>query len=193
MRSRLFRPVRNLATSGSGLVLGLIWGLGEALIWPVIPDYYVFAVVPTTPARWWRVALFTSAGSVIGGAIGFWWAFARRSTWPMDFAPLVTEAMIDQAGSWLAGSGPLGILYQPLSGIPYKVFVYLAGAGRLSFSAFLLASIVARSLRIFAVAGISGGLGKIAGTHRLVRYYDIFFAVFTIVFIYGLWRVVASY
>lgn len=193
VRSRLFRPVRNLATSGSGLVLGFVWGFGEALIWPVIPDFYVFALVPASPERWWLIAASTSAGSVVGGALGFWLAFARGSTWPMDFAPLVTEGMIHQAGTWLASYGSLGVLRQPLSGIPYKVFVYLAGAGKQSFLAFFIASILARSIRIFAVAGAAALLGKLGGLQRVARYYDIFLAAFTVVFVYGLWRVVASY
>lgn len=193
MRSRLFEPVHRLAASDSGLLLGLLWGFAEALWWPVIPDFYLFAITPAAPRRWRRLALFTSAGSVMGGATGFWFAYARQNTFPMDFAPLVTEPMIHQAGSWLAQSGPAAVLQQPLSGIPYKVFVYLAGAGRLNFTIFLLASILARSLRIFAVAGVAAGLGRLAGVERVSRFYDAFLVVFIAVFSYGLWRVVASY
>lgn len=173
--------------------MGLLWGFAEALWWPIIPDFFVFGAAPVAPTRWWRLALFTSGGSVIGGTVGFWFAFARQNTWPMDFAPLVTEGMIDQAGRQLADLGSLAVLAQPLSGIPYKIFVYLAGAGRLSFVVFFAASIAARSFRIFVVTAVSAGLGKLAGVERVARYYDVFLVLFTAVFAYGLYRVVASF
>lgn len=91
--------------------------------------------------------------------------------------------MIDQAGAWLE-AGPWGILRQPLSGIPYKVFVSIARKDHLDFMTFIAASIVARSLRIFA-AGAIGGL--LSG--RLARFYDLFLIALTVVFAYGLWRV----
>lgn len=193
MRSRLFTPIRNLALSRSGAAAAFIWGAAEALWWPIVPDYYVFGTAAAAPARWWLLALFAAAGSVVGGTVGFWLAFARQNTWPMDFAPLVTEGMINDAGSWLAEFGPIAVLRQPLSGIPYKVFVYLAGAGRLSFLIFLVGSIAARAIRIFAVGAVGAAIGKVAGESRAARYYDLFVILYTALFVYGLWRVVASY
>lgn len=192
MRSFSYPRVRKLVASDSGLISGLLWGFAEALFWPIIPDYYVLAVVPTLAARWWRVALFTSAGSVIGGSAGFWWSYARGDTFPLALAPLVTPGMLDAASAWLAELGAMGVLRQPLSGVPYKVFVYLAGAERLPFFLFFWTSVVARSFRIFAVAAIGAGLGKIAGDRRLSRFYDVFLILYTTVFVYGLWRVAGS-
>lgn len=193
MRPRLFPFVHKLVKSPRGNAVGFVWGLAEALWWPIVPDYFVFGAAPTAPERWWVLAFFTSAGSVVGGAIGFWWAYLSRSAGLLNSAPLIKAGMVDQASSWLADRGALAVTSQPLSGIPYKVFVYLSGAGRLSFVLFLLASVVARALRIFAAAAISAGAAKLAGPSRVARYYNIFFAVYTSLFIYGLWRVVASY
>lgn len=186
MRSVLYPHARRLASSRSGLILALAWGAAEALWWPIVPDFFVAATSPAAPSRWWKLALHASAGSVAGGAIGYFLGV------PIESAPLVTPGMIDQAQVWLA-TGPWGILRQPLSGIPYKVFVFIARNDHLDFMTFMTASIVARSLRIFAAGAFGGLCGRIAGTHRFVRYYDLFLTGMTVVFAFGLWLVVKQF
>lgn len=192
MRSRLYPPVKKIVSSDRGLILALFWGVAEALFWPILPDFYVFAATPAEPRRWWRLALFATVGSVIGGAIGYWLAYPRRSSFPLEYMPLITEGMIHQAGAWLAADGAIGVLKQPLSGIPYKVFVFLTGAGRLSFPVFLWASIAARSIRIFAITGIAAIIGRF-GEKKWSRWYDLFIGAFLVVFAYALWRVVQMF
>lgn len=193
MRSKLYQPVSRLVQSVAGSATAFLWAFAEALFWPILPDYYLFAVGPAALGRWWRLALFATAGSVAGGSIGYWISHVRESAFPLQVAPLITEGMIATAASWIADQGAGAVLRQPLSGIPYKVFVYLSGEIRLPFAAFLLASLAARAIRIFAAAGLGAALGRIAGPERTARYYDLFLVLYTLVFAYGLWRVVKSF
>ena len=175
-----------------GLILALAWGVAEALWWPIVPDFCVFALSPVAPRRWWKLALAAGIGSVLGGAVGFALAASFGSQRFLAAAPLVTGGMINAALSWLA-DGSAGLMRQPLSGIPYKVFVFLAAGLRLNFAAFLLFSTIARSLRIFAVGGSAALLGFAAGKERVSRLYDAFFVLSCLVFALGLWRVVVQF
>lgn len=192
MRSVLYRPFERLAAKRIGLILAFAWGVAEALWWPIVPDFYVFALSPAAPRRWWKLALAASLGSVLGGAIGFALATSFGSRRFLAAAPLITGEMISTAQSWLAG-GSAGLMRQPLSGIPYKVFVFLAAHLKLNFAAFLFFSTIARSLRIFAIGGSAALLGFAGGQERVSRFYDVFFVLFCVVFALGLWRVVAQF
>jgi 1-acyl-sn-glycerol-3-phosphate acyltransferase len=131
-------------------------------------------------------------GSVAGGVVGYWLAHSLGSRGLLAAAPLITERMAETAGSWLS-VGPPGLMRQPLSGIPYKVFAFIAGDKRLSFGDFLLFSTIARSLRIFAVGGSAGLLGAAAGRERTARFYDLFLIALTALFLLALWRVVVQF
>lgn len=163
------------------------------MFWPILPDLLIFAVAGLAGRGWWRVCLAAAAGSVAGGIGGFALSWLRGSSAPLEYLPLVTEGMIHQAGQWLASEGSIAVLRQPLSGIPYKVFVYLSGSGRTSFTVFVLASVVARTGRLLVIGGVSALLFAVAGAARAARWYLAFLAALTIVFSVGLWRVVASF
>ena len=193
MRSILFPPIKRLIESSWGLILAFVWGAAEALFWPILPDFLLFAVVPAAPRRWWMAGAAGAFGSVLGGVLGFVWADASGSTAPLEVAPLITAGMIEETSRLVSESGSAAVLNQPLSGIPYKVFVYISGAQHQPLLIFVWASLVARSVRIFAVAGVAGLLGRLAGPRRSARYYDLFLVAFTAVFIYGLWRVVTRF
>lgn len=166
--------------------------MAEALFWPILPDFLVFAVIPAAPTRWFKLAVAAAIGSVFGGVMGYWLAFLRDSSAPLEYLPLITEGMIHQAGAWFASDGAIAVLRQPLSGIPYKVFVYLGGSGKVSFPVYLWASATARGVRLLAVAGIAGLFGHV--TRRfLPRWYAAFLIVFCLVFAYGLSRVVSAF
>lgn len=193
MRSRLYEPSRTFLESDRGLVAAFVWGLAEALFWPVVPDFMAVAAGPAAPKRWWRLGLFLSAGSVVGGGLGYWFASVRGSTVPLEYLPLVTEGMIHQAGVWLASEGPSALIHQPLSGVPYKVFVYLSGSGHLAFVSFVWWSTLARAGRIFASAALGGALGAAVPEGFRRRFYDVFLLLFTTVFALGLRAVMRAY
>lgn len=188
----LYPVIKDLLDGPAAPVVSFLWGMAEALFWPIIPDYFGVAVIPASPQRWWTVALWLTTGSIAGGIVGYWFSRLRGTASPLESMPLVTPTMIDRAGGWLSDSGALGIFRQPFSGVPYKVFVYLGGSTRLPFGRFVLVSALARGARIWATSAIAGGVAQWSGTARVERYYDLFIVVFTLVFAVGLYRVVRT-
>jgi hypothetical protein len=129
-----------------------VWALAEAISWPVVPDAPMAVVVFLIPDA---AALSVAAivfGSVLGGAVGI--ALRRRGlTWPL---PLVTTAMTTRVSRWLEG-GALGLRHQPLTAVPYKVFVVEAGRRNIGQVPWALATGVFRGLRMTAVALLAVG------------------------------------
>lgn len=192
MRARASEIVRRLADGRHGIILALAWGVAEALIWPIFPDFFVLAVVPAAPKRWWKLAVAASVGSVVGGAAGYLLARLTGSSSMLDQVPLVTAGMATQAQAWLDADGWWGLLRQPLSGIPYKVFVYLSGAEGIGFPGFVWASALARGVRLLAAAGLAALFGM-AFAKILARWYGLFLALFSVVFAVALAQVVSRF
>ena len=68
--------------------------------------------------------------------------------------------------------------------IPYKVFTISAGAFDVSFALFVVASVISRSARFFAVAALIWWFG--APVKRFIdRYFNLLAIVFTILLVGG--------
>jgi membrane protein YqaA with SNARE-associated domain len=132
----------------AGIALGLfVWAFAEAYIWPVVPDAALASAVFLVPEgiEWFAGA--TVAGSAVGGATAMA-AYRRGMRWPL---PLVTPRMRSKVATWL-DRGAVGLVYQPLTTVPYKVFV-VEGAGRaLGLAIWTLWTVVFRGARMSVVA-----------------------------------------
>jgi 1-acyl-sn-glycerol-3-phosphate acyltransferase len=118
LQAFFYYPMKKLASSKVGAALAFVWGVAEALWWPIVPDVLVFSAGVAAPRRWWRMALTSSVGSVAGGCLAYWIAYRGRGIFPVDSLPLIGPRMIDLARSWLESLGSHALLRQPLSGIP---------------------------------------------------------------------------
>lgn len=146
------RPGGRLAASPPAM---FAWGLAEALWWPLVPDAGLAVAALRGPRRGPALAIAALAGSVAGGAVGYVLA-ARGAALP---TPLATPAMHDAASGWLSSHGAWGLAAQPLSGVPFKVFVARAPAADVPLAGFLVASAVARGLRMLGTVLLFGAVG----------------------------------
>lgn len=190
LRSFSYHPMRRLASGRAGVAVAALWGVAEALWWPVVPDVFVFSGSVAAPRSWWKLALTASAGSVAGGLVAYWIASRGRGPVPIDALPLVGPKMVAAAQSWLAADGARAVMRQPLSGIPYKVFAYLSGDAGIGLGGFVLFSAIARSLRIVFFAGVAAGIGAFGGERVWSRWYDLFIGTLLVLFAIGLIGVV---
>jgi len=99
--------------------------------------------------------------------------------------------MISEADRWLADEGPRGVIRQPLSGVPFKVFARLAGGRDLPIGAFLSWALAARGTRFVAATLPTALLGWRYGWLR--RRVLIVSVLWGLVFGVGLWRTVLSW
>ncbi|MGH2775703.1 MAG: YqaA family protein [Actinomycetota bacterium] len=178
---------RDLAESPTALRLCFMWGFLEGFLWPIIPEFVLVPLAFVAPRRSVVLVGSTLAGSVCGGMLAYVLSLTVAGPWMLERAWLVTDPMRAAATSWLEQSGPLGLLHQPLSGVPYKVFGLQAGA-HMDPVSFAVVSSVVRGGRMAVVALIAAGLGRILG--RFDRALEIVLptltALYFIVFALGL-------
>jgi membrane protein YqaA with SNARE-associated domain len=134
-----------------------LMALAEASFFPIPPDVLLIAMGVAKPKRTFRFAAICSAGSLIGGVLGYLIGWGLWSAvddlfyrYIPGFSPEVYQkvaGLYQQYDFWIvftAGFTPL----------PYKVFTIAAGVAHIGFVMFLVASVISRSARFFLVAWI---------------------------------------
>ncbi|OSM01857.1 YqaA family protein [Magnetofaba australis] len=129
--------------------------VAESSFFPIPPDLLLMAMTLAAPPQGLRYAAICTAGSVLGGALGYligvygWAAIGEpiiQFYGKMDaYNQLV--ALFDEHGAWvvaIAGFSP----------IPYKLFTITAGALHADFAMFMAMSLFSRGARFFLVAGV---------------------------------------
>ena len=127
----------------------------------------------------------TPVGSVIGGCLGYLigWQFMTSigeriiSFYGLNQKVAYIAELYSAYDAWAIGIAG----FTP---IPYKVFTISAGAFKINFWVFLLASIVSRSARFFLV----GGLIYIFGSQIksfIDRHFDLLAIAFTVLLVAG--------
>lgn len=164
------------------------WGVVEALVLPVVPDFAVATLAAAAPRRFLVITAAAAAGSMAGGAVAYGLGSAGIEP-PML---LVTERMHSTAAALLAQGRVEGLWAQPWSGIPYKAFAYQAAGHGVPFLVFLATSTLSRGFRMLAV-GAAFALGGTVFRSWLQRIYPAFAVVFTVLFALGLARSVQAW
>jgi membrane protein YqaA with SNARE-associated domain len=157
----------------------------ESSFFPIPPDVLLIALAVAIPGKSLKYALICSIGSLLGGCFGY------LIGW--QFMLLIGEKIIAFYGltekieyvrelyirydAWAVGIAG----FTP---IPYKIFTISAGAFKINFFVFFLASLISRSARFFLV----GGLIYIFGSKisKLIdKYFDMLATLFVILLIAG--------
>ncbi|MDQ3913878.1 MAG: 1-acyl-sn-glycerol-3-phosphate acyltransferase [Actinomycetota bacterium] len=190
-RSRFARAAAAAGSRRALVVMG-VWGVAEALVWPVSPDFLLLPLVVLAPRRWRHLCAAALAGSLLGGAISYTAGPAEVGSVLLDNAPLVTDRMVAVAGERLGDDGARALLSQPLAGIPYKVFSYQAASAGVAGAEFVAFSAVARGARLLAVALI-GALAGWGLRPLWERFGGHLLALYAAGFGVGLFRVVGAW
>ncbi len=157
----------------------------ESSFFPIPPDVLLIALAVAIPKRSLRYALICSAGSVLGGCLGYligWQFMAGIGERIISFYGLTEKIAYIQGLYTAYDAWAIGIAgFTP---IPYKVFTISAGAFHINFTVFVIASLVSRSARFFLV----GGLIYIFGSRIqafIDRYFDLLAVAFTVLLVAG--------
>jgi membrane protein YqaA with SNARE-associated domain len=141
---------------------GLFWvSFAESSFFPIPPDVMLIPMVLAKPAKAWLYAAICTAGSVIGGIVGYaigYFLYETVGLWLINVYGLATQAEAYRAayqdwGLWI-------ILIKGLTPIPYKLVTIASGAAAFNVWVFLAASIVTRGARFLLVAGLLYWLGE---------------------------------
>ena len=148
----------------------------ESSFFPIPVDLMLMPMVQASPEKWWRLALWSSLFSVLGGIFGYFIGLMFFETVALPILEMLgkTEKMEifrksinEHGGLWVFGAG-----FTPF---PYKVMTIMSGAVPISFGVFVAASTLSRTLRYLVVAGIVRLLGK-----QAEQWMKDHFAIFTV-------------
>ena len=162
-----------------------IIALIESSIFPVPPDVLLIALCVGDRKKAIKFALICTAGSVVGGIIGYgigFWGYEVIGKPIVDFYH--GQPVMDKVELLYTEHGFLGILIAAITPIPYKVFTIASGLFHYNFGGFVLASIIGRGFRFFCVAGVIYYFGP-AIKKQIEKYFDLFAWGFMILLILG--------
>lgn len=156
----MFRPLRRLYDwvlswahhRHAPLALFLL-AFAESSFFPVPPDVLLIALALGIPARAYRLALITTAGSVLGGLAGYaigYGFMASVGQWILDVYHF--HAQFEKIQNLYLEYDIWAIAIAGFTPIPYKVFTIAAGAFDMDVWRFTLASLVSRGARFFLLA-----------------------------------------
>ncbi|HEX5959390.1 MAG TPA: YqaA family protein [Hyphomicrobiaceae bacterium] len=135
---------------------GLFWvAFAESSFFPVPPDAMLIPMVVANRAKAWTYAAICTAGSVIGGLLGYaigYYLYETVGLWVINLYGLLEQFegyrdLYNKWGLWI-------ILIKGLTPIPYKIVTIASGAAAFNFWVFVAASIITRGARFFLVAGL---------------------------------------
>lgn len=176
---RLYDWVLHWAETPYGSLALIILAFAESSFFPVPPDVLLIALAISIPKKSFFYAFETTVASVLGGIFGYYIGMALMDFigWKIiDFynaRTLFTELFktFNEYNFW-------AVLIAAITPIPYKVFTISAGAASANFSIFMLASILGRSIRFFAVGTLIYLFGE-----KIRNFIDKYFNLLSIVFV----------
>ncbi|MGI1661822.1 YqaA family protein [Palleronia sp. KMU-117] len=137
-----------------------LWALAvvafiESSVFPIPPDVLMIPMIIATPHRAFRIAAVAMVASVLGGLFGYWIGHALfDSIGGPVLAFYGKEVYFDEFAQTYNAWGAWAVLVAGITPFPYKVVTILSGATGLNVWVFLVASVIARGLRFFLVAGL---------------------------------------
>lgn len=158
----------------------------ESSVFPIPPDVLLIAIVAARPDAWIRAAALCTAGSVVGGVIGY--AIGA------GFMATVGQAIIDFYQAQAAWdrvvemyNGRWGVWFLAAAAftpIPYKVATIAAGATLMPFAPFVVVSALGRAGRFVLVAAILRVFGPQV-RRRLEAHFDLAALLFFVLLVGG--------
>jgi len=169
----------------AGLWVFFFIALAESSFFPIPPDVFLIALCVGEPKKSFKFAAVCTIGSVIGGALGYGLGLAFMDTLGMKIVSLY--GLADKYNIVVAkyqASAALAVATAGFTPLPYKLFTITAGACKVNFLTFMLASAVSRAARFFLVAALIYKFGAPV-QHFISKYFNILTVVFLVLLVGG--------
>ena len=191
MLRRLYDWVMNLAAHRNATaVLGTV-SFVESSIFPIPPDAFLIPMVLANRAKAWWYALVCTVTSVLGGLVGYAIGALLYDTLGAALLNFYGyQAHFEEFATNYNKDGALYVFGAGLTPFPYKVITIASGATQLALPVFIAASVLARGLRFFVVAGLLYYFGPPIKTF-IEKYLGILTVLFFLLVVAGF--VVAKY
>jgi membrane protein YqaA with SNARE-associated domain len=127
----------------------------ESSFFPIPPDIMLVPMVIANRSKAWWYATIATVSSVLGGAFGY---FIGSTLYESIGKPLLDfygkGQSLETFSQWFNEWGVWIILAKGMTPFPYKVLTIAAGVAHMPFLEFMLASVAARAMRFYLVAGL---------------------------------------
>jgi membrane protein YqaA with SNARE-associated domain len=182
---RLYDWVLHWAYTPYALPALFLLAFTESSFFPIPPDVLLISLSLALPKKSFRYAAVCTTGSVLGGMFGYLIGLELIETVGMPILNFygVTDkyeyirTLYNQYDAWAVGIAG----FTP---IPYKVFTIAAGAFKIDFPVFVLASAVGRAGRFFLVALLIYHFGPSIKSF-IDRYFNLLTIGFLVLLILG--------
>lgn len=184
---RLYDWVLHWADTPHGMTALFVLALAESSFFPIPPDPLLVALCLGAPKRSLRFAAVATAASVVGGIIGYGigaGAWSVVEGWFYAYVPGVSPEAFAQVQGFYDQYDFWAVFLAGLTPIPYKVFTLSAGVFNINFGVFVVASVLSRGLRFFAVAGLIYRFGPPIARF-IDRYFDLLAWAFAVLLVGG--------
>jgi membrane protein YqaA with SNARE-associated domain len=127
----------------------------ESSFFPIPPDVMLIPMVLSRREKAWWYATIATVASVIGGVFGYAIGYFLYDTVGLPILKLYgREHALDSFMTFVHDYGVPAVIIKGMTPIPYNVVTIAAGVAHMNLLAFIGASIVARAMRFFLVAGL---------------------------------------
>lgn len=161
MLRRLYDWTMDLSGHRHALTALAVVSFVESSVFPIPPDVLLIPMVLAAREKAWLIATVCTVTSVLGGLAGYGiglFLFEQIGRPLLEFYGYTDrfgdfQAYYNDWGAWavfIAGTTPF----------PYKVITILSGVTALSVPVFMIASVLARGIRFFLVAGLLWYFGE---------------------------------
>jgi membrane protein YqaA with SNARE-associated domain len=185
MLRRLYDWVLHWAETPYGTWALFLLSFCESSFFPIPPDVLLIALAVAIPKKSFKYALVCSAGSVLGGCLGYligWQFMAGIGEKIITFYGLTQK--IEYIKDLYINYDAWAIGIAGFTPIPYKVFTISAGAFNINFPVFIIASTISRSARFFLVGSLIYLFGPRIQTF-IDKYFNILAVAFTVLLVAG--------
>ena len=141
----------------------------------IVPIPLEAVMVPLMQARresLWQIALMATVGCVVGAVFGYamgYYLFDMVGQWLID--TFFSQQQFENVKQQMQNQGFWFVMTLGIAPIPFQVAMLAAGATKYSLLLFLLATVIARSIRYFGLAMVVYYAGDRA--EQLIRRYKM--------------------
>jgi len=183
---RLYNWVLSWADTPYGSPALFVLAFMESSFFPIPPDVLQIALSTEKPKRSFWYAGVSLVGSVAGALFGyligtmFW-----EATQSFFYAHLFREEDFAKVKELYQNYDFWAVFIGAFSPIPYKIFTIAAGVCKIDMPMFVIASVIGRGVRFFAVASLMFFFGPtIKGW--IEKYFNLLAVIFTVLLIGGI-------
>lgn len=160
------------------------FAFAESSFFPIPPDIMIIPMAITQPSQAAFIALMATLGSFLGALFGY--SIGYYGGYPL-LKKFVKKEKIERIHNYYDRYNAWAVGIAGITPLPFKLFTLSGGTFRINLKIFLLATLVSRGARFFAVSLVSAMAGE-ALKPLILKYINLFSIIFVVLLLGGfLW------